>query len=274
MPVEFREPFICHAAVGQNGFDLVFSQNQGLRRLFVLLCQLCESFVDTFYHFYIAVLAKGVLDKSVKGFFLTACGQGKGAVKEGFHKAFFQLLRIFGIVQQAVDIRASVVEGREEEACLRQGHHPVPHPVLKSVLLRIVAQARLGQFHGTDAGQYVFVHLVGGVIHLNSVGGLSGHVVDIVDHQDQVVSHIFITFNDLIIIFFQQGVVFQPALPQAQQKFLCVFLPVLVLGEGVLDRVLEFQCQQVSAGGSGQGFAQDLKIFEHFFLGKGQKGLL
>ena len=44
------------------GFDLVFSQNQGLRRLFVLLCQLCESFVDTFYHFYIAVLAKGVLD--------------------------------------------------------------------------------------------------------------------------------------------------------------------------------------------------------------------
>ena len=142
-----------------------------------------------------------------------------------------------------MDIRASVGEGREEEACLRQVYHPVPDTVLEGVLHRIVAQARLGQFHRADAGEDVFIDLIGGIFHVDAVRCPARHIVGVMDQQDQVVAHILVVCNDPVIVLFQQGIVLQPAVPEAQQEFLgtaCAFA-----GQG------EFQGEQVLTQGAG-----------------------
>ena len=123
-----------------------------------------------------------------------------------------------------MDIRTSVVEGGEQKACVGKSHHPVSGAVAEGVFLRVIAQARLGQLYGADAGQYVFVYLLGGILHVQTVGGPARHIIGVMDYKDQVIPHVLIVFYDSVIIFLQQLFVLEPAVPQPQQKGLSALL--------------------------------------------------
>ena len=60
------------------------------------------------------------------------------------------------------------------------------------------------------------------LIEDNSVGGPARHIVDVMYCQDQKIPHIFIIGNDPVIEFFQKGIVFQLAVPEAEQEFMGV----------------------------------------------------
>ena len=87
----------------------------------------------------IAVLTQGLLDHGVKRLLLIPGGQGRAAAEKSLHEALPQLLRVLGVIEHAVEIRAPILEGRKEETCQRKLHQPVPHPGAEAVVLRVVA---------------------------------------------------------------------------------------------------------------------------------------
>ena len=119
MPVEFVQLFVGHAAVRQDGLYLGLVQDHGFRRFFVLLDQFREPLVDVLHHLDAAVLPQGILDQCLEGLLLVSGGQGQRAAEELVHEALLEFLRVLGIVEQAVDVRAAVVEGGEQEAPVR-----------------------------------------------------------------------------------------------------------------------------------------------------------
>ena len=62
--------------------------------------------------------------------------------------------------------------------------------------------------HRTQAAQYVFEDVVGGVVHLGSVSGLSRYVVGDMDQDDVIILAVVEGLDDLIVELFDQGVVF------------------------------------------------------------------
>ena len=162
-----------------------------------------------------------------------------------------------------MEIRAAVVERGEQKARVRGSHHPVPDAVAEAVFLCVVGQAGLGQIHRADADQDVFIDFVGGVLHLQSVPGAAGHIVGIVNYQDQIVAHKLIGIYNVLIELLQQFFVLQFAVPEAQQQFLGA---ALLLG-------FQGKLQGVQILADGEGFSENFKILEHLLLGQSQERL-
>ena len=118
-----------------------------------------------------------------------------------------------------MQVRAAVIECGEQEGCIRHTYHPVADTVLEGIFHSVIAQSRLGQIHGADAGKDIVIDFVGSVLHFDAVSGTTRYIVGIVDQQDQIIAHIFIRLDDTVIELLKQCIV-QPAVSQTQQEFL------------------------------------------------------
>ena len=106
-----------------------------------------------------------------------------------------------------MQVRAAVIECGEQEGCIRHTYHPVAEPVLEDILRRIITQTGFGQIYRADASQYVLVHLIGCIIKFSTILGAARNIIGIVDQQNEIVSHIFIRFNDAVVELLQQCIV-------------------------------------------------------------------
>ena len=107
--------------------------------------------MNIFYYAVVTFCSQGIGNQAVKGFFLGIGIQRNTFTAEHLlDEGLLKLGRVFRIVEHAVDIRETIIEGREEETLDRLIHDPVLGAVFYTVFLLIVSQARLGQMHGTD----------------------------------------------------------------------------------------------------------------------------
>jgi hypothetical protein len=136
--------------------------------------------------------------------------------------------------------------------------------ILHAVILRIVGQAGLGHFHGTDAAEKIGIHLFGGILQIQTVGGLAGDIVDGVGQDNIIVFPVVKVFDDLVKEAAYQGFILQSGVAQLIQKFLGTSLHFL------LQR--EFHIQKILSQGSPQSSFENIKIFEFFLLRQGEKG--
>ena len=117
-------------------------------------------------------------------------------------------------------IACPVVESREEESFCRGLYDPVADPVLDIVRLRVIGQTRLGKVYRADAAHDVLIDCIGGIEHLQSVGGFARHVVYSVNQYYVIVFGIVIVIDDIIVELLHKQVIFQFAVPQFLQSLL------------------------------------------------------
>ena len=149
-------------SVGRQGLaDLSLPDDQGLRlmALLVVLHQAAQLVVDRLDHLEAALLFQGLLQHRVKGRLLLVRGHGGIGAEHRLHHSALDVLCMLGVVEGVVQVGGAVIEGREQKAQLRRGHHPVRSPVVELILLDIVAQGRLGQLHRTHTAQDIGEHL-------------------------------------------------------------------------------------------------------------------
>ena len=109
----------------------------------------------------------------------------------------------------------------------------------------------------------MLINLIRCIKHFCTVGRLSGDIIYSMDQDDVVVFGIIIVFNDLIVETFYQCIIGQFAFSQFHKKMLSSALRFL------LER--KFHVHQIFSYCSGKGFAENFKVFEHFFLRKRKK---
>ena len=98
-----------------------------------------------------------------------------------------------------MQVSTPVIESGEQESSVRHTYHPVADTVLEGIFHSVIAQSRLGQIHGADAGEDVVIDFVGSVLHFDAVSGTTRYIVGVMDQQDQIISYIFIGFDDAVI---------------------------------------------------------------------------
>ena len=157
-----------------------------------------------------------------------------------------------------MDIGTAVVELWEEEAPVRHFYQPVPDTVFNIVCLCIVMQACFGELDRADAAEDVVVDLIGGIEHFGAVGGFAGDVVDCMDEDDVVVFTVVVVFYDSVVEGFGEGVVGEFAFAEFHEEVLGSAFVFLIQGK--------FHVDEVFSNGAGEGFSEDVEVFEGFFL--------
>ncbi len=259
--IEVLEFFVFYAAFFEEAFDLGFGEDYWFWLIFLGFDKVVEFFVDLKNGVVGAVIAKGFFYQCIKGVALGCCGQWCGAAEDFFHHGGAEVFGVFCVVEEAVDVGAAVVELWEEEAPVGHFYQPVADAVFDVVGLCVVVQACLGEFDRADAAEDVVVDLIGGVEYFGSVGGFAWDVVDCVDEDDVVIFAVVVVFDDLVVEGFGEGVVGEFAFAEFHEEVLGSTFGFLVQGE--------FHVDEVFADGTGEGFAEDVEVFEGFFFGQG-----
>ena len=194
---------------------------------------------------------------------LLFCGGAFAAAAEYiFDKLRTGILRIFNIVDQGMDIAASVGKGGENKPGVGSADHPVPDTGADPVFLFTVAESRLGERDGADGAEQVIEDLFG-LVQLHSVVCSGDDIIGILKQQDQVIAGMIVMFDDQVIEPLQQLLVFQPAFLEPHQK--------LLSAAGLLLLRREFQLQQVVADIAGETFSGEVKVFVKFLVIQIQK---
>ena len=188
------------------------------------------------------------------------------AREAGINELGVKLLRILGEIQDTMDIAAAVIEGWEQESGHRSLYPPVPGTLLDGVGRLIVGETRLGELYRADAAEDVVVDFLGCVEHFLIVGRLSRYIVGAVDQDNIVVFTIFVIFDYLIIKGIHGLIVGELFVAELHEKLVGAVRTL------VMDGVL--QVVEVLSDSAGQGFLEDLIIFEDLFLGQGEERLL
>ena len=157
-----------------------------------------------------------------------------------------------------MDIGTAVVELWEKEAPVRHFYQPVPDTVFNIVCLCIVMQACFGELDRADTAEDVIVDLIGSVEHFGTVGGFAGDVVDCVDEDDVVVFAVVVVFDNFVVEGFGEGVVGEFAFTKLHKEVLGSAFRFLVQRK--------FHVDEVFSDGAGEGFSEDVEVFEGFFL--------
>jgi len=116
--------------------------------------------VDGSYHIVITVIAQSLSHDLLEYIFLLARCYRKRSAKDVTYEAVVKLLRLFGVVQNVVDIRAPVDKCREQEAYVRHVDHPVADSVVECAFNVEVAESRLGQVDVANGAHDIVIHLV------------------------------------------------------------------------------------------------------------------
>ena len=163
-----------------------------------------------------------------------------------------------------MDVRAPVIEGREQKCRVNCSHDPVPNSRSNAMLLLQIAQPRFGQIYRTDGADQILVHFLG-LIQIIVITGSRHDVISIVKQQDQIVSGMIIGVNDQIIISVQKRLILQLCLPKCHEN--------LLASANLLLFHREFQVQKIVAQRTGQCFIGNLQIFIKLILVQIQKGV-
>ena len=209
-------------------------------------------------HFIITVHSECIGDDRLERLFLITGSYRHSRSENIADKFFMDFLRLLRIVEDIMDIGCPVDKCREQETDIRNIHDPVTDTVLDQICLRIVAKTCLREFYRTDTAHDVLINLIRCIKHFCTVGRLSGDIIYSMDQDDVVVFGIIIVFNDLIVETFYQCIIGQFAFSQFHKKMLSSTLSFL------LER--KFHVHQIFSYCSGKGFAENFKVFEHFFF--------
>ena len=93
---------------------------------------------------------------------------------------------------------------------------------------------------------------------------MTGYIVGPVNQEDQIILRIQIGLDHLVIEGVHHVLILQLRIPQGKQ--------LLLTASGNLFLQRKFQVQQVFSHGAGKRFLQDIGIFKHFLLRKGEEG--
>ena len=118
-------------------------------------------------------------------------------------------LCVFREIQQIVDIRVAVCEGREEKTVFRCADHPVLHAVFNRIVGHIVAETRFVEFYQADAAEDKFIDVIGSIVHIQIIRSASRYIVGTMDQNNIVVFRIEIIRHHLFIKFINQRFVLQ-----------------------------------------------------------------
>ena len=110
-------------------------------------------------------------------------------------------------------IRASVDKCRKEKSYVWHIHNPVTYSVVKCTLHIEIAETGFGQIHMTDRTHDILIYFIRCIVHQYAVGGLARDIVCIMDKHNKVISCIVVSFNNLIIEFVYEVIVFEFAFP-------------------------------------------------------------
>ena len=165
-----------------------------------------------------------------------------------------------------MDIAAAVIEGWEQESGHRSLYPPVPGTLLDGVGRLIVGETRLGELYRADAAEDMVVDLLRCVEHFLIVGRFPRNIVGAVDQDNIVVFPVLIIFDHLIIEGIHSLIVSELLIAEFHEKL------VGAVRTFVVDRVL--QVVEILSDSAGQGFLEDLIIFEDLLLGQGEERLL
>ena len=234
--------------------------------LLVVLHQATQLIVDRLDHLVAALLPQGVREHRGKGSLLGLGRHGSRSVEQGIDQGLMDVLHVFGIVQGVIEIGAAVVKGREQEAHLGLGYHPVGRQVVELVFLYRVAESRLGLLDGADAAQDVGVDFCGAILQFLPVLSFVRHIVGIVDQEDQIVGLQLHCSNDLLEKFLHCLLVLELRIAQGhEQLVLCPAYHLLGLKGDV---------QQVLAQGPRQSLFQQAQDLLILLLGHDSKRLV
>ena len=110
----------------------------------------------------------------------------------------------------------------------------------------------------------MLIDLVRCIKHVKTVRRFAWNIIYCMDKDNIIILRIIVILNDPVIELLDQFIVSQTAGSKTHKKFLGSSICFLIRWK--------FHVQQVFAKGTGQGFLENLKIFEHFFLRKGEEG--
>ena len=256
--VKILKLVVLHTAFFKETLYFGLGENNWFRFVFLGFNEIVELFVDLKNCIVGTVIAKGFFYQSIEGVTLGCCGQWCGAAEDFFHHGGAEIFGVFGVVEEPVDVGAAVVELREKESPVRHFHQPVTDTVFDIVGLCVVVQACLGELDRADAAEDMVVDLIGGVEHFGSVGGFAGNIVDCVDEDDVVVFTIVVVFDDFVVEGFGEGVVGEFAFTKLHKEVLGSAFRFLVQRK--------FHVDEVFSDGAGEGFSEDVEVFESFFF--------
>ena len=199
-----------------------------------------------------------VSDECIEGLLLGGGAHRKLTAKELAGKIRMELIGIFRVVEQVVDIGVAVCKGRKQESAHRHFHKPVANAFADAVRLLMVGQSRLRQLYRTDCTEDEVVDIFGGIDHFKIITAFFRNVISAVDEDDEVVFRVWEKLDDLVIELVEQFVVLQLTVAKLKQKFLRAAL--------CFFSERKFHREQILSDGTGEGFFQNIKIFEHFFI--------
>ena len=162
--------------------------------------------------FEIAVPAQRGFDHFFEDTALVFLGQRHGASQKIIGQFRMQFVRPPREVEELVDIAAAVIEGGEEETCIRPLHSPVAAAVEEAHFIRIVAEPFLEQDHRADAAQDKIIDIVGGVLHVDAVRCPAGDIIESVCQQDQIFVGKLSSFDHAVKKSAEQGAVVKAGL--------------------------------------------------------------
>ena len=158
-----------------------------------------------------------------------------------------------GVVEGVIEVRGTVVKGREQEAQLRGADRLVHGAVPEAFFLRHIVQGGFCLLHRADSADEEAVGLVGVVLSKGTILTLKGHIVAVAAHKDQVVSLQNHILDDLLVERSQFFLVFQAAGTKIHEK-------LMLRTAGNLGG-LKAQVNEVFAYAAGKHPAQNGKIF-------------
>ena len=151
-----------------------------------------------------------------------------------------------GIIKSIIDIGAAVIKGRKQKAQLGRRDQPVRLAAVKPVVMRVIAQSRLGHFDRADAAKNVGKHLRRGVVLPLPVLRPVGHVVGVVGQQDQVIPLDRKGADHLLIKGLHRLFILEGGTPQRHQQPVLVAAGDLSGGKFHIDQVFP-QCTRQGA---------------------------
>ena len=123
-------------------------------------------------------------------------------------KVRIQLIWIFGIIEDAVDIRVAVGESRKQKTGNRRLYKPVADAFLDSVCLFVVAKTWFCQPDRADCTEHKIIVIFGGIKLLQIVGSFFGNVICAVYKNNVIVFRINKGLDNFVVKFIEQCVVF------------------------------------------------------------------
>ena len=266
VPVKVLHLLRRDAALLEDLLHVCLVQLERLRLFLVLLDQIVERLVDIADRLIVSFLSQRILDDHLECLLLGVRGHRHLGAQELADHLRLEVFGFLRIIKYAVQICAPVIERREQKSLVRHIHDPVPDTVLNTVVLRVVAQSRLGQRYRTEAHEQIFIHLVGGVEHLQVIRRFPRDVVHGMDEDDIVILAVLICSDHFVIELFEEHIVLKLAISKFQKK--------LLRSSRHLRVQRELHIQHVFPHCAGQCFFENIKIFECFLLRQGEKRIL